>query len=165
MSLIPETPVPARNRPAPTLDTVAAEAGVSRQTVSNALNSPHLLRADTLARVQEAIDRLGYSPNRAARNLRTRASHLIGLRIEPGLPLLLLGGAAQLPEAQRCRHRQGRHRGHGEEQPAQAQSRGALRGVHRALPGRPMPTRPAGVLPSDILVSCICELRIMLHLP
>lgn len=68
---------------APTLATVADEAGVSRQTVSNALNSPHLLRPDTLHRVQHAIDRLGYSPNRAARNLRTRASHLIGLRVEP----------------------------------------------------------------------------------
>jgi DNA-binding LacI/PurR family transcriptional regulator len=68
--------------PAPTLATVAAEAGVSRQTVSNALNSPHLLRPDTLARVQRAIDALGYSPNRAARNLRTRASHLIGLRVD-----------------------------------------------------------------------------------
>ena len=68
----------------PTLADVAERAGVSRQTVSNAVNNPDLLRADTLARVQEAIDDLGYSPNRAARNLRTRASHLIGLRIEPG---------------------------------------------------------------------------------
>lgn len=68
--------------PAPTLATVAAEAGVSRQTVSNALNSPHLLRPDTLARVRRAIDVLGYSPNRAARNLRTRSSHLIGLRVD-----------------------------------------------------------------------------------
>ncbi|MFT4009862.1 MAG: substrate-binding domain-containing protein [Nocardioidaceae bacterium] len=75
--------MPSRTRPSPTLDTVAAEAGVSRQTVSNALNSPHLLRADTLARVQAAIDRLGYMPNRAARNLRTKASRLIGLRVEP----------------------------------------------------------------------------------
>jgi DNA-binding LacI/PurR family transcriptional regulator len=66
----------------PTLATVAAEAGVSRQTVSNALNSPELLRPETLERVQEAITRLGYSPNRAARNLRTRASHLLGLRVE-----------------------------------------------------------------------------------
>ena len=57
---------------------------MSRQTVSNAVNNPDLLRADTLARVQEAIDELGYSPNRAARNLRTRASHLIGLRINAG---------------------------------------------------------------------------------
>ncbi|GAB2735510.1 LacI family DNA-binding transcriptional regulator [Nocardioides pakistanensis] len=67
---------------APTLATVAHEAGVSRQTVSNALNSPHLLRPETLDRVRRAIDELGYSPNRAARNLRTRSSHLIGLRID-----------------------------------------------------------------------------------
>ena len=57
--------------------------GVSRQTVSNAVNNPDLLRPDTLARVQEAIAELGYSPNRAARNLRTRASHLIGLQFNP----------------------------------------------------------------------------------
>lgn len=75
--------MPARLRPAPTLDTVAAVAGVSRQTVSNALNSPHLLKPDTLARVQEAIEQLGYSPNRAARNLRTRSSQLVGVRLEP----------------------------------------------------------------------------------
>ena len=67
----------------PTLADVAERAGVSRQTVSNAINNPDLLRTDTLARVQEAIDELGYSPNRAARNLRTRASHLIGLKFSP----------------------------------------------------------------------------------
>ena len=67
----------------PTLADVAELAGVSRQTVSNAVNNPDLLREDTLLRVQDAIDALGYSPNRAARNLRTRASHLIGLRISP----------------------------------------------------------------------------------
>ena len=67
----------------PTLADVAERAGVSRQTVSNAINNPDLLRADTLTRVQEAIDELGYSPNRAARNLRTRASHLIGLKFSP----------------------------------------------------------------------------------
>ena len=67
----------------PTLADVAERAGVSRQTVSNAINNPDLLRADTLTRVQEAIEELGYSPNRAARNLRTRASHLIGLKFSP----------------------------------------------------------------------------------
>jgi DNA-binding LacI/PurR family transcriptional regulator len=67
----------------PTLADVAERAGVSRQTVSNAVNSPELLRPDTLARVQDAISELGYSPNRAARNLRTRASHLIGLKFNP----------------------------------------------------------------------------------
>src|SRR3954451_16498531 len=68
--------------PYPTLATVAERAGVSRQTVSNALNNPELLREDTLARVQAVIDELGYTPNRAARQLRTRSSHLIGLRFE-----------------------------------------------------------------------------------
>ena len=71
-----------RDGRAPTLATVAQEAGVSRQTVSNALNNPELLRPDTLERVRAAIDVLGYSPNRAARNLRTRSSHLIGLRVD-----------------------------------------------------------------------------------
>lgn len=74
-----------RTDAAPTLATVAQDAGVSRQTVSNALNSPHLLRSDTLARVQQAIERLGYSPNRAARSLRTRSSQLIGLRVDPAV--------------------------------------------------------------------------------
>ncbi len=71
-----------RHAAPPTLATVADEAGVSRQTVSNALNNPELLRPETLLRVQSVIERLGYSPNRAARQLRTRSSHLIGLRFE-----------------------------------------------------------------------------------
>ena len=73
----------ARPVSAPTLADVAERAGVSRQTVSNAVNNPDLLRRETYVRVQQAIDELGYVPNRAARNLRTRASHLIGLRMSP----------------------------------------------------------------------------------
>ena len=71
-----------RHQMPPTLATVADEAGVSRQTVSNALNNPDLLRPETLERVQSVIERLGYSPNRAARQLRSGSSHLIGLRFE-----------------------------------------------------------------------------------
>lgn len=75
---------PAQHAPLPpTLADVAERAGVSRQTVSNAINNPDLLRPETLARVQDAIHALGYLPNRAARHLRTRASHLIGLRMSP----------------------------------------------------------------------------------
>jgi DNA-binding LacI/PurR family transcriptional regulator len=66
-----------------TLADVADLAGVSRQTVSNAMNNPALLKADTLERVQAAVAELGYSPNRAARNLRTRQSQLIGMRFAP----------------------------------------------------------------------------------
>ena len=67
----------------PTLADVADLAGVSRQTVSNAMNNPALLKPDTLERVQAAVAELGYSPNRAARNLRTRQSQLIGMRFAP----------------------------------------------------------------------------------
>ena len=67
----------------PTLDVVARQARVSRQTVSNVVNAPHRVRTDTRQRVQETIDALGYRPDRAARQLRTRRSQLIGVRIEP----------------------------------------------------------------------------------
>lgn len=69
--------------PTPTLASVAARAGVSRQTVSNALNNPELLRPDTLERVRAVIAEVGYTPNRAARQLRGGSSHLVGLRFEP----------------------------------------------------------------------------------
>jgi len=67
----------------PTLESVASRAAVSRQTVSNVLNAPHLVRPDTIERVRSAIDDLGYRPHRAAQALRTRRSRLIGLRLEP----------------------------------------------------------------------------------
>ena len=46
----------------PTLADVAGRAGVSRQTVSNAINNPDLLRPETLARVQDAIRRSATGP-------------------------------------------------------------------------------------------------------
>lgn len=67
----------------PTLDSVAARARVSRQTVSNVVNSPHRVRHETATRVQAAIDELGYRPSRAARQMRTNRSMLLGLRLEP----------------------------------------------------------------------------------
>ncbi|MGH3498302.1 MAG: LacI family DNA-binding transcriptional regulator [Nocardioidaceae bacterium] len=66
-----------------TIDAVAHAAGVSRQTVSNALNAPERLRPETLTSVLDTISCLGYRPNRAARSLRTRASKLVGLRVNP----------------------------------------------------------------------------------
>lgn len=66
----------------PTLVTVAELASVSRQTVSNVLNAPHLVRPETIARVRAVIDEIGYRPHGAARQLRTRRSRVIGLRLE-----------------------------------------------------------------------------------
>ena len=72
----------------PTVEDVARAAGVSRQTVSNVLNSPSIVREDTRERVQSAIDRLGYRPHASARRLRTRVSSTIGIR----LPFVDRGG-------------------------------------------------------------------------
>ncbi|MFI6032176.1 LacI family DNA-binding transcriptional regulator [Amycolatopsis magusensis] len=66
-----------------TLNSVAAAANVSRQTVSNVLNSPELVSQETRERVQAAIDQLGYRPHTAARQLRTARSQIIGLRLKP----------------------------------------------------------------------------------
>ncbi len=49
---------------------VARLAGVSTATISRALVSPDKVRAETRARVMAAIDRIGYTPNALARNLR-----------------------------------------------------------------------------------------------
>jgi DNA-binding LacI/PurR family transcriptional regulator len=67
----------------PTIEMVAQQAGVSRQTVSNAANAPHRLRPETLRRVLGTIDELGYRPSHAARSLRTRATGVIGCRLLP----------------------------------------------------------------------------------
>ncbi|WP_328933606.1 MULTISPECIES: LacI family DNA-binding transcriptional regulator [unclassified Streptomyces] len=67
-----------------TLTMVAARAGVSPQTVSNAINSPAMLRPETLERVSRVIEEMGYRPSRAAQTLRTRSSRLIGYGVQPG---------------------------------------------------------------------------------
>ena len=72
---------PAAGRPGATISEVAARAGVSRQTVSNVLNAPGRVAPETAERVRSAIAALGYRPNRAARNLRERASRCIGFKI------------------------------------------------------------------------------------
>ncbi len=64
-----------------TIYDIAQAAGVSYQTVSRVINnSPHV-SALTRHRVQEAIQRLDYSPNKAAQVLNTQRSNLIELII------------------------------------------------------------------------------------
>jgi transcriptional regulator with XRE-family HTH domain len=64
---------------APTLNQVAALAGVSHQTVSRVLNHHANVSANTRARVLAAIHQLDYQPNTAARTLVTDRSQTIGL--------------------------------------------------------------------------------------
>ncbi len=67
----------------PTLEDVARAAGVSRQTVSNVLNSPDVVRDTTRTRVEQVIAELRYRPHAAARRLRTQRSSTIGIHLDP----------------------------------------------------------------------------------
>lgn len=63
---------------------VARHAGVSVGTVSNALNKPDEVSAESLARVQESIEALGYVRNDAARRLRAGISSTVGFVVLDG---------------------------------------------------------------------------------
>lgn len=63
----------------PTLEVVAARAGVGRGTVSRVINGSPQVSERARKAVQRAIDELGYVPNRAARSLVTRRTDSIAL--------------------------------------------------------------------------------------
>ncbi|MFG1989366.1 LacI family DNA-binding transcriptional regulator [Actinoplanes sp. NPDC048988] len=65
----------------PGLKDVAARAGVSIKTVSNVVNGYVHVAPATRARVQAAIEALGYVPNMAARQLRSGRSGVIALAV------------------------------------------------------------------------------------
>jgi LacI family gluconate utilization system Gnt-I transcriptional repressor len=58
---------------------VARLAGVSAMTVSRALRDPGSVSAETRARIDEAVARTGYLPNRLAGNLSSRRGNVVGL--------------------------------------------------------------------------------------
>jgi LacI family transcriptional regulator len=62
-----------------TLADIARELGVSKMTVSRAINNHPLINAETRARVLEVARRLNYQPNQHARALATNRSYLIGV--------------------------------------------------------------------------------------
>ncbi|WP_328321043.1 LacI family DNA-binding transcriptional regulator [Streptomyces sp. NBC_00388] len=65
----------------PTLEAVAARAGVSRATASRVVNGGAGVRQPLVDRVQEAVDELGYVPNHAARTLVTRRNGAVAVII------------------------------------------------------------------------------------
>lgn len=67
----------ARRRQAVTIKHVAADAGVSLQTVSRVINKEPSVRAELVERVQDAITRLGYVPSIAAQRMGGSRSYLI----------------------------------------------------------------------------------------
>jgi len=63
----------------PTLDAVAARAGVGRGTVSRVINGGTHVSRHAREAVEQAIAELGYVPNRAARRLVTRRGDTVAL--------------------------------------------------------------------------------------
>ena len=63
----------------PTLEEVAARAGVGRGTVSRVVNGSPRVSAEAREAVLAAIEELGYVPNRAARTLVTRRTDTVAL--------------------------------------------------------------------------------------
>ncbi|PSM39730.1 LacI family transcriptional regulator [Streptomyces dioscori] len=68
-------------QPRPTLEAVAARAGVSRATVSRVVNGGEGVREPLVERVRRAVDELGYVPNQAARSLVTRRHDAVAVVI------------------------------------------------------------------------------------
>jgi DNA-binding LacI/PurR family transcriptional regulator len=93
------------DRPAPTLEEVAAHAGVSRATVSRVVNDSPRVSPQARAAVERSVRALGYVPNRAARSLVTKRTDAIALVIaeresrlfaDPVLAGMVTGIAAEL---------------------------------------------------------------------
>ncbi|MBO7934869.1 LacI family DNA-binding transcriptional regulator [Streptomyces sp. S9] len=67
--------------PRPTLEAVAARAGVSRATASRVVNGGDGVREPLVERVRQAVEELGYVPNQAARSLVTRRHDAVAVVI------------------------------------------------------------------------------------
>jgi LacI family transcriptional regulator len=77
----------------PTVADVARLAGVGAITVSRAVNETSYVSEDKKKRIREAIKKLGYRPNQAARVLKGNRAKMIGL-IVPDLADLFFGKCA-----------------------------------------------------------------------
>lgn len=72
----------------PTIETIAALAGVSRTTVSRVLNNHPNVRADVRERIQRVIAEQGYAPRAAARSLASKRTGLISV-LTPRSPTIV----------------------------------------------------------------------------
>lgn len=78
-----------------TLENVAALANVSKITASRAFSQPDKVHPETLKRILEAADKIGYVVNAVARSLRAKSSKTIGI-VTPDMGNPFFGGLAKL---------------------------------------------------------------------
>ena len=71
--------VKAPSQSTPTINDVAALAGVSKKTVSRFINNSPLMSEETRNKVSDAIKQLGYVPNQQARALALRRNFMIAM--------------------------------------------------------------------------------------
>ena len=83
----------------PTIADVARSAGVSRATVSRYLNKTLDLPADTASRIDKAVQKLKYRPNRIARGLKRGKTDSLGL-VVPDIANPFYGALASHVEAE-----------------------------------------------------------------
>ncbi|WP_226672077.1 LacI family DNA-binding transcriptional regulator [Rossellomorea aquimaris] len=78
-----------------TIKEVAKKANVSIATVSAVINKNKFVSDDLISRVEEAINDLGYRPNKVARSLKKKETNLIGVMVteitNPFYPLMFKG--------------------------------------------------------------------------
>ncbi len=94
---MPEKDLPKKSRRstgAMTLRDVAKLAGVAPITASRALNTPDQVSAEVLRKVQEAVVRTGYVPNRMAGGLASSRSRLIAA-VTPSTVMTVLMGTIE----------------------------------------------------------------------
>jgi DNA-binding LacI/PurR family transcriptional regulator len=78
-----------------TIKDIAEYLGISHSTVSRALGDHPYTNAHTKQRVREAVEKLGYVPNAAARSMRGDLGSIVGL-ILPDIYNELFGATAQI---------------------------------------------------------------------
>lgn len=87
---------------------VAIESGVSRGTVSRYMNGDRYVSQSARVAIEEAIRKVGYVPNNAARNLVMQRSQAVGFIVhephalfveDPNIGAILLGANAALSDA------------------------------------------------------------------
>ena len=126
--------------PMATIRDVAREAGVSTATVSRVLSRPELVNAETRASVMAAVETLGYTPNAAAKSLRTLRSGKVLVTVPGHRQPVLLPDPAGHRERRAARRLLGAARRHAARRQARAAVRAdaaAARGRRSHLPGSP----------------------------